>query len=65
MPNSAYYRRQADTLLILALTAATDPKLSARYRNLALKYQKLAANAGKNAKLAGIVGNDRSSVAEE
>jgi hypothetical protein len=45
MPSSEYYRRQADTLLILALTAATDPKVSAHYRNLAVKYQKLAATA--------------------
>jgi hypothetical protein len=47
MPSSEYYRRQADTLLTLALTA-TDPELSARYRNLAIRYKRLAANAGKN-----------------
>jgi hypothetical protein len=44
MPSSEYYRRQADTLLTLALTA-TDPELSARYRNLAVEYKMLAANA--------------------
>jgi hypothetical protein len=47
MPSSEYYRRQADTLLTLALTA-TDPELSARYRNLAIRYKRLAKNAGKN-----------------
>ena len=44
MPSSEYYRRQADTLLTLALTA-TDPELSDRYRNLAVEYKMLAANA--------------------
>jgi len=48
MASSEYYRRQADTLLTLALTAI-DPELSARYRNLAIRYKKLAENAGKNA----------------
>ena len=47
MPSSEYYRRQADTLLTLALTA-TRPELSARYRNLAIRYKRLAENAGKN-----------------
>jgi len=55
MPSSEYYRRQADTLLILALTAATDPKVSAHYRNLAVKYQKLAANAESKTQPPGTV----------
>jgi hypothetical protein len=41
--SSEYYHRQADTLLTLALIA-TDPELSARYRNMALEYKCLAAN---------------------
>jgi hypothetical protein len=45
MPSSEYYRRQADTLLMLALTAA-DPVLSARYRNMAVKYKRLAISTG-------------------
>ncbi len=48
MPSSEYYRRQADTLLTLALTA-TDPELSDRYRNLAVEYKLRAANAGEDA----------------
>jgi hypothetical protein len=48
MPSSEYYRRQADTLLTLALASATDPELSARYRNLAVKYKMLAANGGED-----------------
>jgi hypothetical protein len=47
MPSSEYYRRQADTLLTLALIAA-DPAVSARYRNLALEYKMLAASAGED-----------------
>jgi hypothetical protein len=46
MPSSEYYRRQADTLLTLALTA-TDSELSARYRKLAVEYQMLGANPAK------------------
>ena len=45
MASSEYYRRQADTLLTLALTT-TDPELSARYRSLAVEYKMLAAKAG-------------------
>jgi hypothetical protein len=45
MPSSEFYRRQADTLLMLALIAA-DPELSARYRNMAVKYKRLAASTG-------------------
>ncbi len=43
MPSSEYYERQAETLLTLALMA-TDPELSARYRNMAVEYKCLAAN---------------------
>jgi hypothetical protein len=46
MPGSEYYHRQADTLITLALTAI-DPELSARYRNLAIKYKMLAADGGQ------------------
>jgi hypothetical protein len=45
MPSSEFYRRQADTLLMLALIAA-DPELSARYRNMAVKYKRLATSTG-------------------
>jgi hypothetical protein len=48
MPSSEYYRRQADTLLTLALTA-TDPELSDRYRNLAVECKMRAANALEDA----------------
>jgi hypothetical protein len=48
MPSSEYYRRQADTLLTLAVTA-TDPELSARYRNLAAEYKMLAGRADEDA----------------
>jgi hypothetical protein len=44
MPSSEYYRRQADTLLMMALSVA-DPELSARYRTLAVEYKMLAAKA--------------------
>jgi hypothetical protein len=44
MPSSEYYRRQADTLLTLALTT-TDPELSNWYRCLAMEYKMLAAKA--------------------
>jgi hypothetical protein len=47
MPSSEYYRRQADTLLTLALIAA-DPVVSARYRNLAVEYKFLAGTAGED-----------------
>jgi hypothetical protein len=46
MLSSEYYRRQADTLLTLALMA-TDPELSAQYRNMAIKYKRLATNTGQ------------------
>jgi hypothetical protein len=64
MPSSEYYRRQADTLLALALTA-TDPELSARYRSLALEYKMLAANAGEDTVPARSVTANLSSAAEE
>jgi hypothetical protein len=41
MPSSDYYRRQADTLLALAVSTS-DPELSARCRNLAITYKLLA-----------------------
>ena len=62
MPSSEYYRRQADTLLMLALNA-TDPELSARYRSLAVEYKMLAANAGEDT--VPPVTNNLSSAADE
>jgi hypothetical protein len=44
MHSSEYYRRQADTLLVLALTTS-DPVLSSDYRNLAIEYKLLAEKA--------------------
>jgi hypothetical protein len=41
MPSSEYYRRQADTLLALALNTS-EPDLSNWCRNLALQYKLLA-----------------------
>jgi hypothetical protein len=61
MPSSEYYDRQADTLLTLALMA-TDPELSARYRNMAVEYKCLAANT-EQTRLPRAVGD--SSVAED
>jgi hypothetical protein len=46
MPSPKYYRRQSDTLLMLALTA-TDPELSDRYRSLAAEYASLAEKAAE------------------
>lgn len=63
MPSSEYYRRQADTLLTLALTA-TDPALSARYRTLAAEYEILAANAGEDTALPRSETDNRSSAAD-
>jgi hypothetical protein len=64
MPSSEYYRRQAETLLTLALTA-TDPELAARYRSLAAEYKMLAANAGEDTVPPGSVTDDLSSAAGE
>jgi len=47
MPSSEYYRRQADTLLMLAQIAA-DPAVSARYRALAVEHTMLAARASED-----------------
>jgi len=44
MPSSEYYRRQADTLLALALNTS-DPGLSDFCRNLAIEYKLLAERA--------------------
>jgi hypothetical protein len=63
MPSSEYYHRQADTLLTLALTA-TDPELSARYRNLAVEYKMLAANAGEDTVPSRSVTDNLSSAAD-
>jgi hypothetical protein len=41
MPSSEYYRRQADTLLALAVNTS-DLELSTRCRNLAIEYKLLA-----------------------
>jgi hypothetical protein len=41
MPSSEYHRRQADTLLALALTTSNS-ELSAWCRNLAIEYKILA-----------------------
>jgi hypothetical protein len=44
MPSSAYYHRQADTLLALA-TSTSNPELSVVCRNLAIEYKLLAEKA--------------------
>jgi hypothetical protein len=44
MPSSAYYRRQAETLLALA-TSTSNPELSTVCRNLAIEYKLLADKA--------------------
>jgi hypothetical protein len=41
MPSSEYYRRQANTLLALAVNTS-DADLSTRYQNLAIEYKLLA-----------------------
>jgi hypothetical protein len=41
MPSSEYYRRQVDTLLILAVTTS-DPELSTWCQTLAIEYKLLA-----------------------
>jgi hypothetical protein len=41
MPSSEYHRRQADTLLALALNTS-NPELSTLYRSLAVEYKLLA-----------------------
>ena len=64
MPSSEYYRRQADTLLTLALIA-TDPELSGRYRNLAVEYKMLAANGGEDNIPPRSVTDNLSSTADE
>ena len=44
MARPEYYRRQADTLLALALSTS-DPELSARCRTLAVEYKLLSEKA--------------------
>ncbi len=64
MPSSEYYRRQAETLLTLALTA-TDPELAARYRSLAAEYKMLAVNAGEDTVPPRSVTDDLSGAADQ
>jgi hypothetical protein len=44
MPSPEYYRRQADTLLAIAVNTS-DPELSTRCRNLAIAYKLLEGKA--------------------